>query len=316
MTSNNTLKDVYLNRVSAFLPNAPIGNDEMEAVLGMAGDVPSRVRRMILRSNGILSRHYAIDPESRRTTHTNAELAAEAVNGLFAQGVPAEAIGSLACATSYPDQTMPGHGVMVHGLLDMPPCEVFSMAGVCAAGMAAMKHAYNAVRTGEHAHAVSVASENASAVMRGEVFQSETDHKKLENASPEIGFEKDFLRWMLSDGAGAVYLSDRPNSDGLSLKIHWIDLLSYATEMAVFELDAQTQAAREAVEKGEYSPLYYHMFRCRYDETGLAMSAGVWKWQLRRHFRPEVFAKLPAKTLQKYADACQISIDDLKQTNI
>ena len=231
MTSNNTLKDVYLNCVSAFLPNAPVGNDEMEAVLGMAGDVPSRVRRMILRSNGILSRHYAIDPESRRTTHTNAELAAEAVNGLFAQGVPAEAIGSLACATSYPDQTMPGHGVMVHGLLDMPPCEVFSMAGVCAAGMAAMKHAYNAVRTGEHAHAVSVASENASAVMRGEVFQSETDHKKLENASPEIGFEKDFLRWMLSDGAGAVYLSDRPNSDGLSLKIHWIDLLSYANEM-------------------------------------------------------------------------------------
>ena len=231
MTSNNTLKDVYLNRVSAFLPNAPVGNDEMEAVLGMAGDVPSRVRRMILRSNGILSRHYAIDPESRRTTHTNAELAAEAVNGLFAQGVSAETIGSLACATSYPDQTMPGHGVMVHGLLDMPPCEVFSMAGVCAAGMAAMKHAYNAVRTGEHAHAVSVASENASAVMRGEVFQSETDHKKLENASPEIGFEKDFLRWMLSDGAGAVYLSDRPNSDGLSLKIHWIDLLSYANEM-------------------------------------------------------------------------------------
>lgn len=68
--------------------------------------------------------------------------------------------------------------------------------------------------------------------------------------------------------------------------------------MAVCELDAQTQAAREAVEKGEYSPLYYHMFRCRYDETGLAMAAGVWKWQLRRHFRPEVFAKLPAKTLQ------------------
>ena len=70
---------------------------------------------------------------------------------------------------------------------------------------------------------------------------------------------------------------------------------AYATEMAVCELDAQTQAARKAVEKGEYSPLYYHMFRCRYDETGLAMAAGVWKWQLRRHFRPEVFAKLPAK---------------------
>ena len=41
---------------------------------------------------------------------------------------------------------------------------------------------------------------------------------------------------MLSDGAGAVYLSDRPNSDGLSLKIHWIDLLSYANENAALHV--------------------------------------------------------------------------------
>ena len=89
---------------------------------------------------------------------------------------------------------------------------------------------------------------------------------------------------------------------------------AYATEMAVAELDEQTRAAREAVARGEYSPLYYHMFRFRHDETGLAMAAGVWKWQLRRHLRPEIFAKLPDKTLQKYADALQISIGELKRT--
>ena len=90
---------------------------------------------------------------------------------------------------------------------------------------------------------------------------------------------------------------------------------AYATEMAVAELDEQTRAAREAVARGEYSPLYYHMFRFRHDEAGLAMAAGVWKWQLRRHLRPEIFAKLPDKTLQKYADALQISIDELKRTD-
>lgn len=90
---------------------------------------------------------------------------------------------------------------------------------------------------------------------------------------------------------------------------------AYATEMAVAELDEQTRAARESVARGEYSPLYYHMFRFRHDETGLAMAAGVWKWQLRRHLRPEIFAKLPDKTLQKYADALQISIDELKRTD-
>lgn len=90
---------------------------------------------------------------------------------------------------------------------------------------------------------------------------------------------------------------------------------SYATEMAVAELDGQTRAAREAVAAGVYSPLYYHMFRFRHDETSLAMAAGVWKWQLRRHLRPEIFAKLPEKTLQKYAVALQIGIDELKRTD-
>ena len=220
--------EVYLTRTAAFLPNAPVSNDQMEAVLGMAGGIPSRVRRMILRANGITARHYAIDPETRAATHTNAELAAEALRRL-----PAEARDAtcLACATSYPDQTMPGHGVMVHGLSGLPPCETVSLAGVCVSGMAAMKYAYQAVKTGEHAAAIAVASENASAIMRGEIFQSETDFKLLHHATPEIGFEKDFLRWMLSDGAGAALLADRPVAGSLNFKIHWIELWSYANEM-------------------------------------------------------------------------------------
>ena len=223
--------EVYLTRAAAFLPNAPVSNDQMEAVLGMAGGIPSRVRRMILRANSITSRHYAINPETRAATHTNAELAAEALRLLFAAAPEAREATCLACATSYPDQTMPGHGVMVHGLSNMPPCETVSLAGVCVSGMAAMKYAYQAVKSGEHATAIATASENASAVMRGEIFQSETDFRLLHNATPEIGFEKDFLRWMLSDGAGAVLLTNYPVAGSLNFKIHWIELLSYANEM-------------------------------------------------------------------------------------
>ncbi|QIM62066.1 hypothetical protein A1D29_01360 [Pasteurellaceae bacterium Orientalotternb1] len=225
------MENVYLNKISAFLPNAPVSNDQMEQVLGMVGDVPSRVRKMILRSNGIEQRHYAIDPATRRATHTSTELAVQAVNNL---GISANDFSSLAVGTSYPDQIMPGQGVMVHGLLDnAPPMEVMSMAGVCVAGMAAMKHAFNAVRTGEHQAAVAVASECASAIMRSENFNSEVAQKQLENAKPDIAFEKDFLRWMLSDGAGAAYLSNCPNPTGISFKIHWIELISYANEMPV-----------------------------------------------------------------------------------
>lgn len=222
--------NVYITNTSAFLPNAPVSNDEMEAVLGMVGETPSRVRKMILRSNGIQSRYYAIDPTTRQTTHSSTELALQAVKML---GNSAKSATCLAVGTSYPDQIMPGQGVMVHGLLDAEPMEVLTTAGVCVAGMAAMKHAYNAVRTGEHQSAVAVASETASAIMRSENFRAEIDHKKLEDAKADIGFEKDFLRWMLSDGAGAVQLSNTPNEQGLSLKIHWIDLVSYANEMPV-----------------------------------------------------------------------------------
>ncbi|MCQ9123664.1 beta-ketoacyl-ACP synthase III [Rodentibacter caecimuris] len=225
------LSNVYINKISAFLPNEPIANEKMEAVLGMVGKTPSRVRKMILRSNGIQQRYYAIDPTTRQATHTSTELAVQAVKNL---GISATDFTSLAVATSYPDQIMPGQGVMVHGLLEnAPPMEVMSMSGVCAAGMAAMKHAFNAVRTGEHQCAVAVASECASAIMRSENFKAEADSKLLENAKPEIGFEKDFLRWMLSDGAGAVALSNRPNETGLSFKINWIELVSFANEMPV-----------------------------------------------------------------------------------
>ena len=54
----------YITATAAFLPHAPVGNDEMERVLGQVGAKPSRARRTILRSNGIVSRHYAIDPNT------------------------------------------------------------------------------------------------------------------------------------------------------------------------------------------------------------------------------------------------------------
>lgn len=168
------LSNVYITNTSAFLPNAPVSNDAMEAVLGMVGETPSRVRKMILRSNGIQHRYYAIDPITRQATHSSTELAVQAVKKL---GNSATSATCLAVGTSYPDQIMPGQGVMVHGLLDAEPMEVLTTAGVCVAGMAAMKHAYNAVRIGEHRAAIATASETASAIMRSEHFRAEIDHK-------------------------------------------------------------------------------------------------------------------------------------------
>lgn len=222
----------YITNVASFLPGAPISNDALEPLLGEVGGRSSRARGPVLRSNGILERYYAIDPTTGEATHTSAGLAAEAVRKLVRAGFTLEQIDCLACGTSLPDQLMPSHGSMVHGEVGSPPCEVMATAGVCLSGVSAMKYAMMGVRTGEFRHAVAAASERASAVMRGRFFRNDSAVTPGElQRRPSLAFEKDFLRFMLSDGAGAVLIEPTPAAQGLSLRFEWILSRSYANEM-------------------------------------------------------------------------------------
>src|SRR3546814_2476887 len=63
----------YITRMASVLPNAPVDNAGMEAVLGQVGGRPSRARANVLRSNGIQSRHYVFDPQTGLQTHSNAQ---------------------------------------------------------------------------------------------------------------------------------------------------------------------------------------------------------------------------------------------------
>ena len=42
-------KAAYINSVSAYLPNSPIANEDMEDYIGKIGGNPSRVRSIVLR---------------------------------------------------------------------------------------------------------------------------------------------------------------------------------------------------------------------------------------------------------------------------
>ncbi|MDH3360522.1 MAG: hypothetical protein OEL55_06580, partial [Desulfobulbaceae bacterium] len=163
--------NAYISDVSFFLPNDPIGNDEMESILGLANDIPSRTRKIILRNNKIKTRYYAIDPASGRTTHTNAQLAAEALRRLqTAQGQALSGIECLCCGTSSPDQAMPGHASMVHGeLADSSPLEVVSTAGICLSGITALKYAAMNVAGGDCKTAAATGSDLSSTYMRARI---------------------------------------------------------------------------------------------------------------------------------------------------
>ena len=165
----------YITQIAGFLPGAPVSNEAMEDVLGQAGGKPSITRRRVLLANGIKARHYAIDPVTRAQTHTNAQLAAEAVRRLAQRtGLPlVTELSLLACGTATTDQLIPGHAAMVHGELGAPPCEIVSTAGACCTGISALKYASMAVALGEHARAVVTASELTSPLMRGSHFAPE-----------------------------------------------------------------------------------------------------------------------------------------------
>ena len=205
------MREVYINKIASFLPNEAVDNDNIEKVLGQVGERPSRAKRIILRSNKIKTRYYSIDPYTRKTTHTNVQLTAGAIKKLEADGIDLDSVDILSCGTTIADQMMPNHAIMVHGELACASLEVVSTAGICLSGVTALKYAFVAIKAGEAELAIATGSENVSTIMRSENFSSEIELKVDElEKNLEISFEKDFLRWMLSDGAGAMALSPHP----------------------------------------------------------------------------------------------------------
>src|SRR6478609_11699257 len=118
---------------------------------------------------------------------------------------------------------------MVHGELGYGPLEIATLHGICSSGMMALKNAYLQVAIGEKLTAISVASEFASRFFKSSRF----DEMGTVAEEGSLPLEAAFLRYMLSDGAGAAVIQSAPRTFGISLRIDWISLTSYAnTEKA------------------------------------------------------------------------------------
>jgi 3-oxoacyl-[acyl-carrier-protein] synthase-3 len=228
--------NAYITSAGSYLPGPAIGNDEIENVLGFVEDKPSRLKSRILKSNGIQTRHYALDRQ-QRSTHQNSELASRAAeNCLDHLAFDRSKVDMLAVATTQGDLPLPGMASMVQAELNLPPCEILTTHGVCSAGMMALKGAVNQVRLGEKSSALVCASELASRLLK---------RSRYEAASQcTLDLEAEFLRWMLSDGSGALLIQRQPNPRGLSLKVEWIDIMSFSSD---FDLCMSCGTADQAV---------------------------------------------------------------------
>ena len=223
------MKDVFITHTSRFLPNEPISNEEIEEYLGKINGVSSKSKNIVLRSNKIKSRFYSIDKEGNQT-HSNTDLTVEAIKKIGLH-FDLKKLELLAAATSTPDQLIPSHGLMVHGKLDTSDSlEVISPSGVCCCSMHSLKYGFMSIAAGFKKNAICTGSENISKRIHSDKYENEFSKLKELEEKPILAFEKDFLRWMLSDGASAVLLEDKPTGD-LNFKIEWIEMCSFAHKL-------------------------------------------------------------------------------------
>jgi 3-oxoacyl-[acyl-carrier-protein] synthase III len=213
----------YITATSRFLPGNPVPNEEIEDYLGTTGRATGDLRELTLENCGIKSRYYAID-KNQRTTISNVEMAANAVRVAAERaGLGPNDIELLTAATTLSDVLAPGLASMVHGELGYGPMEISTAAGICSSGMMALKNAYLQVAIGEKRNAVSVASESGARILKSSRYA--VMGQLADDGS--LPLEAAFLRYMLSDGAGAAVIENAAAS-GISLRIDWISLRSFA----------------------------------------------------------------------------------------
>ena len=196
------MNNVYINDIQRFMPNEPVNNKDIEEYLGYVGGKKSRAKSIVLRSNGIKTRYYVMEKGTQKPLFTNAKLASNAIEKLNNDEFNIKDTQILACGTTSPDQLMPGHTLMVQGELGISEIETISASGICLSGINALKYIYYGIKSGEITTGISCGSEASSPILSARNFKEESNHMLEElESNTSIAFEKDFLRWMLSDGA-------------------------------------------------------------------------------------------------------------------
>jgi 3-oxoacyl-[acyl-carrier-protein] synthase-3 len=196
----------------------------MEDHLGRIGGRASLMGRRALRWNGVESRHYAITAGGT-VTHTNAQMCAQAVRAaLHAADLQPRDLSYLAAATTQGDYLVPGHATAVQAELGTGPMEIASLQSVCGSSLMAAKAAWLNVRAGEHSVAVAAASEFSSRWFRPEFY----DGTALLDAKGRLCAEADYLRFTLSDGAGAVVMEPAARPGTPALRVRFVDIVSMA----------------------------------------------------------------------------------------
>jgi hypothetical protein len=112
-----------------------------------------------------------------------------------------------------------------------------------------------------------------------------------------------------------VYAVDGSGKYSTELSTGW-DIKTKALDLAWQDIEKRIEAARQKVLNNEASPILYFLELRLMDMGILSSYTGFWKWTIKQHLKPAVFKTLPEQKLQKYADAFNVSVEELKTMNV
>ncbi len=209
------MRPVYVAGTGRYLPGAPIPVEEIDRVLGPLDDASAPIRRWMVQLAPVMREllairrvHYAIDPVTRAQTDDNVTMATKAARtALEHAGLDASDVQLLCYGSAHQDQ-MPTASVRIQEALGIERCAELSIHANCTSAYKAIFLAWHLLRTGVYDTALVASASVASSELRAEYF-----NQKL------VDKESIFLRWFLSDGAGALVLTTDPaRSRGLAIE--------------------------------------------------------------------------------------------------
>ena len=215
-------KKVYIAGSGAYLPGDPIPFNDIDRFLGELTDAPPEIKRWIERTRPIMAElldieqlHYAIDPVTREFTEDNVTMSVKAARAAFSDSAIHPRDIDLICYGSPHQDQMPTASVRIQEALEIDRCAELSIHANCTSAYKALYLAHQLLEKGAYDTALVVSANMASSELRAEYYNQ-----------PLLDKESLFLRWFLSDGAGAVLLSTTPgHSKGYEVEQTYIESL-------------------------------------------------------------------------------------------
>lgn len=211
---------VYICGSGSYLPGKPVAFNDIETVLGELTQAPVKIQKWLKRSHRVMGElldidhvHYGIDPDSGEFCEDNISMAVKSARKALQMADMQPSDIDLICYGSAHQDQMPTASVRIQEELGIERCDELSIHANCTSAYKALYLGHQLVRNGQNKNALILSANMASSELRADYYnQLLVDKESL------------FLRWFLSDGAGAVVLSsNKDKSKGFEIETSYIE---------------------------------------------------------------------------------------------